>query len=421
MNTDPLSPLSIRPRHAVDIGHAVDSRHAVGAKSPKAVVPVATDLALSIATSAGDSLSLSYWDVWYALLATDRFEGDLNRLAIELRESRGGLLGSDAAKRKLSHLRDLQQRLAKADIGVSDILAAMPPDLTKAERRRAYGRILKHNQRSYELSEPMRVLPRERLYEIALRGMWGAFPVSPAPYDEELRAAFNWRRCYEEDDSWGLAKKLDAETATAAKLATAGKLAEALAVLRSAMTVALELVQIADDSFGCIGMSFQGAFEDYLAFPRSKTGISPEVFLTDLLELLIFEDMGFTYGHTDGYFAGLPQDEADFCLDYLRGRISALLSWDLDHQAERALTIIGQIAAEQKRLNAFEALAGEMGSREWQRIIRLADAAVKARKRDLAKGVFRAALRPEDGGHRDFLAKKHAQLLHGKWSPDPRK
>jgi hypothetical protein len=97
------------------------------------------------------------------------------------------------------------------------------------------------------------------------------------------------------------------------------------------------------------------------------------------------------------------------------------LSWDLDHQAERALTIIGQIAAEQKRLNAFEALAGEMGSREWQRIIRLADAAVKARKRDLAKGVFRAALRPEDGGHRDFLAKKHAQLLHGKWSPDPRK
>ena len=39
----------------------------------------------------------------------------------------------------------------------------------------------------------------------------------------------------------------------------------------------------------------------------------------------------------------------------------------------------------------------------------------------IADRVFQAALACEDGGHRDFLIKKHAQLLHGKWSPDPRK
>lgn len=402
--------ISIRPRHAVDLGQSV--------KPPKPPVPVATDLALSLATAAGDTLTFSYWDVWYALLATERFEGDLERLAIELRQARG-MFCSEDAKRKLSHLRDLQQRLAKAGLGVSAIVAALPADLAKAERRRAFGRIIKHTQRSYELSEAMQTLPAERFCNIALRGLWAPFPVSPQPYYEQLGARFNWRRCYDEDASWDLAKKLDAATAAASKLEDKGKFPEALAALRATLTVAIELAQIADDSFGCIGQSFQMAFERYLAFPRQKAGIPSEGFLTDLLELLIFEDYGFTYGHTDGFFASLTGGEGDFCLGYLRGRIATLMAWDLDHQAERALTLIGQIAAEQKRFDSFEALAGEMGSREWQRIIRLADAAVKARKRELADRVFQAALASKDGTHFDYLTKKHTQLLHGKWSLDP--
>jgi len=404
---------SISPRHAVDT--------APKPKRPKPPVPVATDIALSVSSKTGAAIPLSYWDVWYAVLARDRFESDLDRLGLELRALRRGMFYSDDAKRKLSHLRDLQQRLADAAICLADVLAAIPPELAKAEARRAHGRIIKHNQRSYELSEAMRVLPAERLYGLALRGSWSSFPVSPEAYYDPLHARFNWRRCYEEDASWDLARKLDAETATAKKLAGKGKSAEAIAVLRSAMTVALELVQIADDSFGCIGMSFQMAFEDYLALPRSKTGIAPETFLADLFELLIFEDAGFTSGHTDGFFARLSDEEGDFCLAYLRGRIPALMAWDLDYQAGRALTLIGQVAAEQKRFEMFEALAKEMGDREWQRIIRLADAAVRARKRDLADRVFQAALTGEDSGHHDFLSKKHAQLLHGNWNPDPRK
>jgi len=394
------------------------SRHAV--KLPKPPVPVATDIALSIASPAGGTLPLSFWDVWYALLATERFEGDLERLALDLRQSRG-MFCSEDAKRKLSHLRDLQQRLTTAGLGVSDILAALPPDMAKAERRRAYGRIIRHNQRSYELSEAMQILPAERFCDIALRGLWAPFPVSPQPFYEQLRAKFNWRRCYEEDASWGLAKKLDAATEAACKLNDKEKFAEALAALRATLTVTIELVQIADDSFGCIGQSFEDAFKHYLALPRQKAGIPSEGFLTDLLELLIFEDYGFTYGHTDGFFATVTDEEGDFCQTYLRERISVLSFWDLEHQAEDALSIIGQIAAEQKRFDSFEPLAGEMGSREWQRIIRLADAAVRARKRDLADRVFQAALKPEDGCHSDFLRKKHAQLLAGQWSPDPRK
>jgi hypothetical protein len=64
-------------------------------------------------------------------------------------------------------------------------------------------------------------------------------------------------------------------------------------------------------------------------------------------------------------------------------------------------------------------LAGEMGSREWQRIIRLADRAVKKRKKPLACQVFEAAM--TQGSHLTFLTKKYEQLKAGKWDPDPRK
>lgn len=387
--------------------------------APKPKVPVATTLAVCLNTPAGEKLNLSYWDILYALLADDKFGGDLDRLASELREFRCGSL--DAAKRKLSHLRDLQQRLAKAGVGVSEILAALPPELAKAERRRAYGRIIKHNQRSYELSEAMRTLPAERFCAIALHGLWAPFPVSPQPYYDRLWSKFAWRRYYGENDSWDLAEKLDAAAESARKLEDKGKLAEALAALRAILTFGIELMEIADDSYGCIGQSFQAPFERYLAFPRQKTGISSNDFLTDLLELLVFEDYGLTYGNTDGFFAALAGEEGDFCLAYLRSRLPDLRAWDLEYQAEKALTLIGQVVVEQKRFDLFESLAAEMGVREWRRIIRLADSAVKAGKRDLANLVFKASLAGKNGPQFDFLAKKHDQLLQGKWNPDPQK
>ncbi len=54
---------------------------------------------------------------------------------------------------------------------------------------------------------------------------------------QKLRSKFNWRRCYPEDASWSLAETLVRETASAAKLSDTAKFAEALAVLRSVMTI----------------------------------------------------------------------------------------------------------------------------------------------------------------------------------------
>lgn len=92
---------------------------------------------------------------------------------------------------------------------------------------------------------------------------------------------------------------------------------------------------------------------------------------------------------------------------------------DLEYQSEEALTLLGQVLAEQERFDLFEGLAREMGSREWQRIIRLVDRAMKEQKKPLALKVFEAAL--TKGSHLKFLTEKYEKLKQGHWSPDPRK
>jgi hypothetical protein len=195
--------------------------------------------------------------------------------------------------------------------------------------------------------------------------------------------------------------------------------AQAQAMLRAFLTVVIELMEVADDSFGCLGDSFRNGFAQYLAMPLDATGIDARVFFHDLLTLLIWEDYGLTYEQTEGYFAGLTPEEGDWCIDYLQQQRQELQDDDLDYQAEEALTLLGQVVAEQQRFDRFEELARHMGTRYWKRIIVLADRAVKQRKRQLAVAVFEAALSP--GVHEGFLRQKYEQLKKGKWSPDPRR
>jgi hypothetical protein len=80
---------------------------------------------------------------------------------------------------------------------------------------------------------------------------------------------------------------------------------------------------------------------------------------------------------------------------------------------------LGQVIGEKERFDEFEDVARQMGSRGWQRIIRLVDRAMEQRKKPLAIKVFEAAL--TKGDHLEFLTKKFEKLKQGHWSPDPRK
>jgi hypothetical protein len=399
-------------RHSPATDRSAPSRAVV-----KKSTPVGCECALVLPAASGQALELSYWDLWFALVADADFEGSWERFAehLRLQKNQGG--SSRLAERKLSHLRELERRLRQADVAISAIVAQV--DQLPVELRRARNQVLTREPREYEWSDAMRHTPRQRQYAYALRGFWPCFPVSPASYAERLASQFHTRRWFSENQSFGLARKLDAFLDDVASVIQQAQYAQAHAMLRAFLTVVIELMAVADDSFGCLGDSFRDGFAKYLALPRDETGIDTTVFFHDLLTLLIWEDYGLTYEQTEGYFAGLTPEEGDLCMDYVQQQIQELQADDLDYQYEEALTLLGQVVAEQHRFDRFEELARQMGTRHWKRIVVLADRAVKQRKRPLAIAVFEAALSP--GMHEGFLRKKYEQLKKGKWSPDPRR
>jgi hypothetical protein len=399
-------------RHSPATDRSVPSRAVV-----KKSTPVGRECALVLPAASGQALELSYWDLWFALVADADFEGSWERFVehLRLQKNQGG--SSRLAERKVSHLRELERRLWQADVTISAIVAQVDP--LPVELRRARNQILTREPREDEWSDAMRHTPRQRHYAYALRGFWPCFPVSPASYAERLASQFHTRRWFSENQSFGLARKLDAFLDDVASLIPHAQYAQAHAMLRAFLTVVIELMAVADDSFGCLGDSFRDGFAKYLALPRDETGIDATVFFHDLLTLLIWENYGLTYEQTEGYFAGLTPEEGDLCIEYVQQQMQVLQADDLDYQYEEALTLLGQIAAEQHRFERFEALARDMGTRQWKRIVVLADRAVKQRKRPLAIAVFEAALSP--GMHEGFLRQKYEQLKKGKWSPDPRR
>ncbi|MGD0040117.1 MAG: hypothetical protein ABSE84_06860, partial [Isosphaeraceae bacterium] len=135
---------------------------------------------MSLPTDQGTSLHLSYWDLWFALVAVMMHNGDLDRLANRIKEEKGFFYDRRSIERKRWHLRDLNRRLEEASVTPTDIVRAAG-DLAKTEKRRAIKKVSESIHREREFSEPMRNTPRKRRFDHALRGYWDMFPVSPEP------------------------------------------------------------------------------------------------------------------------------------------------------------------------------------------------------------------------------------------------
>lgn len=99
----------------------------------------------------------------------------------------------------------------------------------------------------------------------------------------------------------------------------------------------------------------------------------------------------------------------------LRGIRQELIDARLEYQAEEALTLLGELHVARRSYDAFAPLAREMGSREWERITTMAEAAWSASEHELAFRVFAAANQP--GEHRDYLIERCRELT-GRTPPD---
>jgi hypothetical protein len=387
---------------------------------------------LALPTSEGTSLVLSYWDLCFALMAVNRYGGDLERMTSAYGEKIYFRIFDDhltwegylSIERIRNHLIDLKRRLEAAAATPTQVVNAAG-DLAKTEKWLVSRRGSWPSAWKLDLSAPMRDTPRKRGSEHALRGFWPRFPVSPEHYAAEIRSKIKITRFFSVDKHSAVAQILGRYVDQAEKLRKSGEPAKSQALLRALMTVVIELWQV-NSRWGTteIHELLNRGFAAYLEIPLDETGIDETVFFSDLLDLLIWNsnrlDEIQSYWRPDlrikGYFKVLNESQADVCFAHLRHEVASLLADVLEDRLEVALDLLTQLIVAQERFDALEDVARQMGSWHYDLIVRLVDQAMKRRKRPLACKIFEAAMADNESSAR-ALAVEYEKLKRGDWRP----
>lgn len=356
--------------------------------------------------NAGQPIHLTFWDLWLVMILTQYFHGDWDLLTEHFRaKTRSGGYERERAEGLLNHLRNLRRTLDEAGLSAADVLARVDPALIKANKAKAKRKVLEMQFQGHDRSRWMIETPRWQREQRAMHGFWEHFPVSPASYAGGIATIFKPGKLYEEDESFKLERKLTAFLKRfEQKLDQAGL----FALYRAYLTVILDKMNQVDDSYGVIGMGYENVFEAYYQLDRTYLALPPGIFFQDLLELLIWEDYGFTYQKQPDFFASLAEQDVPMVEAILLQEWRELGELELTYQSERALTMLGLLYARQKMFDRYLEIARRMGTREWQRITRLSEAAEANGQNDLALAVYEVSWGP--GWHEKYLREQYEKL-----------
>jgi hypothetical protein len=354
----------------------------------------------------------SHWDLWFCLVLVSDFDGDWAAFSGELWRCRSPYLLTLDEEAKNSHLDDLRARLADAGLGPTDLAGAATADrkLLAKGRRKVLDQPL---NRGRDMTPAMWATPRERLWCRAMHGHWERFPVSPAPAharfaDEVARARSRGRGGY------GIAQALQRLLDDQDRLLT-GDPAARLALWRGLLTTGIEALGEVRDRDGELAGLLGGSLAAYARLPWQPTGIEAETYFTDLCELCVWENHGLLYQRETAPFAGVGVDHHDLVERLLWSLADELEGHRLGYQVEVATGLVAYLQVASARLDGLVATAERLGSDQWMPIVALAETALAAGRRDLARRVFAAANRP--GHHQDYLA---ARCLKLTGEPPPR-
>jgi len=349
---------------------------------------------------------ITYWNLWIAILLSSQFGGDWEAM---LDYFRGHIQmpywQRDPAEGIVNHLLLFRRELENAGLRPDALLTNANPDFLKKQKAKAKRKLLEFSFKEHEKSEWMIETPRRQCKLRALRGYWQKFPVSPLTFAPDLAAIFKTGKYHLEDESFKLERKLSGFlNKKEARLDAPGR----LALYRSFLTVVIENMGGVDDSYGVIGNLYQSVFETYFQLDRAQVNLPTEIYLQDLLELLVWEDYAFTNNSLPEFFSSLSKSESVLAESILRQQWQELGELGLGYQSQEALTMLGLLYVQQTIFDQFIPLAKEMGTSAWQRITTLSGAAEKHKQNDLALGVYEACLRP--GMHEDYLRKEYEKL-----------
>ncbi len=357
------------------------------------------------------SVSITFWDLWMIITLTYDFAGNWDHLDTYFHDRvKKEYFLWDTIEGYQSHLHHLRQMLEESGLSADQVVAQVNPELLKKHKLKAKYRFIDFKSSNEGRSYWMIHTPHRLLEQRSLRGFWDAFPISPENYAGLIEALYKPKGYYRENQSWDLQRKLSQFLETREKTLN---LPERFGLYRAFFAVVLEQMDRVDDSFGVIGQLYDDVIGKYVDMDRSV--ISATVFWRDLLNLLIWEDYGFTNRQQPYILSNLAHDEIWIVEEVLQKEREELLQYELKYQAEETLTLLGLLYTQQCMFDHFIPMAKIMGTRAWERITRMAEMAESQGQIELSLAVYEACFQP--GIHERFLRKKYEQLKQ-KYQPE---
>jgi hypothetical protein len=140
--------------------------------------------------------------------------------------------------------------------------------------------------------------------------------------------------------------------------------------------------------------------------------IVAEVYVRDAVEFATREDYG-QHDKLEAIFAKLDRRHGDLALRILKETMAELEKYrTFQYQVEQALEFKAVLVIAHREFDELVPLAIKLGSSVWRPVVTTAEAALKARKPDLALAVFGAANQP--GRHQEYLAKECRRVTRKK-------
>ena len=346
----------------------------------------------------------SLWDLWFCAVAVLDQDGDLGPLAEAFvdRLRSHEMLERGANEAKLSHLTDLQGRLAESGLTPADLAAPeviADKTITQRARSKVTGRInLEHRARTPAMIDT----PRHVLAHRARYGHWSDFPSDPTRFFEKFRPTVVRKDFVNKGKTFAVGERMEKRLADLD--GPRRTLPDRLALYRAFHTAGLELADAADDSYGVIGEVRTEAWLTYLAIDWRSAGIDPGAYWRDLCELRLWDPYGLGYQNETAWFGSADQDDVDRVETILLDLEAEHRAVILDYEAEEAAVAIADLYLASGARDRYESAALRLGSQSWRSIVAMAESQLKVRNRPGAVAVFRAADQP--GWHRDFLRGK---------------
>jgi hypothetical protein len=341
----------------------------------------------------------SHWDLWLCLVAELDYGSDLAALADAI-AAREPLYDGSASEAKLSHLDELAARLRDAGLTAAALMAGV--DASPALRSKARTKVLRQGLYPRDMTAAMRVTPRERLRERALRGRWDRFPSSPRPWYEALVGELG-ERWLHENATFRLERRIEAARERNER-STARDPAGRLAARRALVTYTFETMERCDDSYGVLSPLARDVLLSYARAPVDAAGVAIEDWSEDLCELLAWERYGVLLDHETEVFANVHGAAADHAERFLLALAGELRAHRLRYEADEALQNVAHLHVARGRLTRFAPAAAALGSEHWRPIVAMAEAALARGRTDIARKTFAAADQP--GKQREYLRQR---------------